>query len=378
MYVKNVVVGCGLSGAVIAERIASQLNESVLIIDRRSHIGGNVYDYEDQSSGVMVHKYGPHVFHTNNKLVWDYLSQFTEWHYFMYRVKAIIDGNEVNIPFNLDSLYKVFPKSIAEKLEFKLIDEFGFNKKVPILDLNKSNDDDLKFLANFIYEKVFLGYTVKQWGVKPEDLDKSVSSRVPIYISKDNRYFQDKYQAIPLHGYTKMVEKAIEHPLISVKLNTDFLNIKKSIQYDRLFFTGPIDEFFDYEFGKLPYRSLDIKFVNYDKEYFQSCPQLNYPENYDFTRSVEYKYYLDQYTERTIVSFEYPRPFEIGINERYYPIPNDINQQLYRKYYDKATNLKNTYFLGRLADYKYYNMDQVVERALILFNTIEGENKCPD
>ncbi|OCG06222.1 UDP-galactopyranose mutase [Gilliamella apis] len=369
MIVKNLVVGCGLAGAVIAERIATQLNQPVLIIDKRPHIAGNIYDYEDTKFGINVHRYGPHVFHTNNQIVWDYLSQFTEWHYFMYRVKAVIDGNEINIPFNLDSLYKVFPKCLADKLAMNLLDKFGFNKKISILELNKTNDKDLKFLANFIYEKVFLGYTIKQWGVKPEDLDESVSSRVPIYISRDNRYFQDKYQAIPLKGYTKMVENILDHPLIDVQLNTDFFDVQNSIKYERLFFTGPIDEFFNYEYGELPYRSLDIQFVEYDKEYFQSGPQINYPENYDYTRSVEYKYYLEQKSHNTIVSFEYPRKFERGINERYYPVPNIKNQTLYDKYYNKLIDLNNVYFLGRLADYKYYNMDQVIERALTLFNS---------
>lgn len=375
MYYKNIVVGCGLAGVVIAERIASQLNEPVLILDRRSHIGGNIYDYKDSISKINVHKYGPHVFHTNNKLVWDYLSQFTSWHYFMYRVKAVIDGNEVNIPFNIDSIHKVFPKFISDRLEKKVIEHFGFNKKIPILELNESDDADLKFLAEFIYEKVFLGYTIKQWGVKPEDLDKSVSSRVPIYISRDGRYFQDKYQAIPSYGYTKMIENMLNNSLISLKLHTDFSDIQKLIKYERLFFTGPIDEFFNYEFGELPYRSLDLRFVNYDKEYFQSGPQINYPESYDFTRSVEYKYFLDERSESTIVSYEYSEAYQKGVNERYYPVPNARNHQLYNKYLEKAKQLKNIYFLGRLADYKYYNMDQVVERALTLFNTLDEINR---
>lgn len=373
MHINNLVVGCGLAGSVIAERIARELKEPVLIIDKRAHIAGNVYDYKDNTTGITVHKYGPHVFHTNNQEVWSYLSKFTDWHYFMYRVKAIIDGNEVNIPFNLDTLNKVFPTSLAETLATKLIEKFGFNKKIAILELNKTDDEDLKFLADFIYQKVFLGYTIKQWGVKPEDLDQTVSSRVPIYISRDERYFQDKYQAIPMHGYTSMVKNILDHPLIDIKLNTNFADVKDTIKYDRLFFTGPIDEFFDYEFGELPYRSLDIKFVQYDKKYFQSGAQLNYPENYDFTRSVEYKYYLDEQSDSTIVSFEYPQNFKNGVNERYYPVPNDHNQQLYQKYLHNIIQKKDTYFLGRLADYKYYNMDQVVERALTVFNKIKTD-----
>ena len=368
--VKNLVVGCGLSGVVLAERIASQRGEPVLIIDRRDHIGGNVYDYRDDKTGITVHKYGPHVFHTNSKEVWDYLNQFTDWHRFMYRVKAVIDGIEVNIPFNLDSLHKVFPESLANKLEQKLIEKFGFNKKVPILELRKSNDQDLEFLADYVYKKVFLGYTIKQWGVKPEDLDKSVSGRVPVYISRDDRYFQDKYQAIPKDGYTNMIKNILDNPLISVELNTDFNDVRDTIEYDRLFFSGAIDEYFNYEFGNLPYRSLDIVFKTLNQEYLQSGPQINFPENYDYTRSVEYKYYLDEKSDKTVVSYEFPCPFENGKNERYYPIPDDENQNLYDKYADKAKELKNVYFIGRLGDYKYYNMDQAVLRALELFKEV--------
>lgn len=369
--VKNLIVGCGLSGVVLAERLASQRGEEVLIIDRRNHIGGNIYDYKDKETGITVHQYGPHVFHTNDKKVWDYLSQFTNWHRFMYRVKAVMDGIEVNIPFNLDSLHKVFPKDMAKKLENKLIENFGFNKKVPILELRKSQDKDLDFLAEYVYQKVFLGYTVKQWGVKPEDLDASVSGRVPVYISRDDRYFQDKYQAIPQDGYTQMVANILKNPLIKVELNTDFKDIKKQIEYDRLFFSGAIDEYFGYALGHLPYRSLDIVFRKHDCEYLQSGPQLNFPENYDYTRSVEYKYYLDEKSDKTIVSYEYSCPYEEGKNERYYPIPDDDNQKLYNQYLNKAKELKNVYFIGRLGDYKYYNMDQTVARALELFEGVK-------
>lgn len=371
--VKNLIVGCGLSGIVLAERMASQKYEEVLIIDRRGHIGGNIFDYKDKETGITVHQYGPHVFHTNSKEVWDYLSRFTEWHRFMYRVKAIMDGIEVNIPFNLDSLHKVFPQSLADKLEVKLIEKFGFNKKVPILELRQSNDKDLEFLAQYVYEKVFLGYTVKQWGVKPEDLDASVSGRVPVYISRDDRYFQDKYQGIPQDGYTAMVEKILDNPLIKVELNTDFNQIRNEIEYERLFFSGAIDEYFNYEFGQLPYRSLDIVFKTHNQEYLQSGPQINYPENYDYTRSVEYKYYLDEKADKTIVSYEYSCPYEEGKNERYYPIPDKENQDLYDRYAEKAKALKNIWFVGRLGDYKYYNMDQTVLRALELFKEISDE-----
>lgn len=368
--VKNLIVGCGLSGIVIAERIASQLSEEVLIIDRRHHIGGNVFDYKDSETGITVHQYGPHVFHTNDQNVWNYLNRFTEWHRFMYRVKAVVDGIEVNIPFNLDSLYKVFPRQMAQKLEVKLIENFGFNKKVPILELRQTNDSDLAFLAQYIYEKVFLGYTIKQWGVKPEELDSSVSGRVPIYISRDDRYFQDKYQGIPASGYSIMAGNILKHPLINVQLNTNFKDIRGKIAYERLFFSGAIDEYFDYELGALPYRSLDLVFKKYNVEHLQSCPQINFPENYDYTRSVEYKYYLDEKSPKTILSYEFPSPFENGKNERYYPIPSLENQILYNQYMEKARMQKNVWFIGRLGNYKYYNMDQTVAMALELCEKI--------
>lgn len=367
-HVKNLIVGCGLSGAVLAERIASQLHEKVLVIDRRPHIAGNIYDSKDEETGITVHRYGPHVFHTNEKEVWDYLSRFTEWHRFMYRVKAVIDGREVNVPFNLDSLHQVFPRHMAERLEEKLIERFGFNKKIFIADLRNSEDDDLKFLAEYVYQKVFLGYSLKQWGKKPEELPPSVSNRVPVYISRDDRYFQDKYQAIPAKGYTAMVQKMLDHDRIEVRLNTDFKDIRDSISYERLFYSGAIDEFYDYEFGKLPYRSLRFDFVTHDCEYLQSGPQINFPENYDYTRSVEYKYYLDEKSDKTIVSYEFPAPFEEGKNERYYPIEDLQNKALYDTY--RAYTPQGVRFIGRLGEYKYYNMDQTVLRALQLFKEI--------
>ncbi len=368
--IKNLIVGCGLSGMVLAERLASR-GEEVAVIDRRDHIGGNIFDYKDKATGITVHKYGPHIFHTDSRAVWDYLSRFTEWHRFMYRVKAVMDGIEVNIPFNLDSLRLVFPSSLADKLEIKLLEKFGFNKKVPILELRKSDDKDLDFLAQYVYEKVFLGYTVKQWGVKPEALDTSVNCRVPVYVSRDSRYFQDKYQGIPQNGYTSMAENILDNPLIKVELNADFKQIRSDIEYERLFYSGAIDEYFDYELGKLSYRSLDIVFKTHACEYLQSGPQINYPENYDYTRSVEYKYYLDEKADKTVVSYEYPCPYEEGKNERYYPVPDKENQDLYNRYATKATKLKNVWFMGRLGDYQYYNMDQTVLRALNLFKLVQ-------
>ena len=229
----------------------------------------------------------------------------------------------------------------------------------------------MAFLARYIYEKIFLGYTLKQWGIRPEELDFSVSARVPVFIGRDDRYFQDKYQGIAQDGYTAMAKKMLANPRISVRLNTDFNSIKTDIAYKRLFFTGAIDEFFDYEFGPLPYRSLGFVFKTYPVTHFQSGPQINFPENYDYTRSIEYKYFLDEKSDQTIVSYEYPQAFEEGKNERFYPIPNPGNQARYARYMARAKSLKNVWFVGRLAEYKYYNMDDAVARALTLLKDIK-------
>ncbi len=369
-HVKNLVVGCGLSGMVVAERIASQLGEPVVIIDKRNHIGGNIYDEKDTETRVTVHKYGPHVFHTNSKEVWDYLSLFTEWHPFMYRVKAVVDGTEVPVPFNLDSLHTLFPRTMAVRIEEKLICAFGFNTDVPILKLRETDDAGLRLLADFIYEKVFAGYTMKQWGLTAEQLDPSVSGRVPVRVGRDDRYFRDTYQAIPAEGYTAMARRMIDHPLIEVRLNTNWKELRDKVSYDRLFFTGPIDEFFDYKYGQLPYRSLDIRFRNLPREYAQSGPQINFPCNYDYTRSVEYKYYLDEKTPYTTISREYPGPYELEKNEPYYPIPSVEDTALYERYSKLAQSLPNVRFLGRLGSYKYLNMDQTVGSAFKLSKEI--------
>lgn len=367
--VKNLVVGCGLSGIVIANRIANELKQDVLIIDSKNHIGGTCYDYKNEN-GITVHKYGPHIFRTNSKEIWNYLSRYTEWHPFMHHVLGVVDGIEIPIPFNLNSLYKVFSPNLASKLENKLIQHFGFNKKVPILELRKTDDEDLHFLAEYIYEKVFLGYTLKQWNFTPEQLDPSVTGSVPVYISRDDRYFQETYQGIPQQGYTKMFEKMLDNPLITVQLNTKFEDIKNKIEYDRLFYTGAIEEFFGYKYGKLPYRSLAFKFKTYNEERFQNAPVVNYPENYDFTRIAEYKYFLNEKSDKTVLSFEYPEDFEQGKNDRIYPILNPQNQNIYNQYLREASSYTNIYFLGRLGAYRYYDMNRTIAGAFETFDEI--------
>lgn len=367
MRVKNLIVGAGLSGAVLAERLASQLNEEVVVIDKRDHIGGNCFDYVN-SDNNYIQQYGPHIFHTKIESVWKYLSQFTEWKIFMLKVQACIEGNLVNLPFNLNSLYQVFPPMLSKKLEEKLVNHFQYNQNVPIFDLLKTDDDDLKFLADYIYDKVFLGYTMKQWGTTPEELDQSVFRRVPISISRDDRYFQDQYQAIPKYGYTKMIGKMLSHPNVSVLLNKSFLEAREEMDFERVFYTGPIDEYFEYCYGELPYRSLVFEMEKLDIPSFQRMAVVSYPTNFDFTRITEHKKFLDENPiDSTVISYEFPCQFENGKNERYYPIPNSNNQELYDRYLEKAKQLNNVYFIGRLGDYRYYNMDLVVDRTLNFF-----------
>jgi len=355
----NLIVGAGITGATLARKIAEERSEPVAVIDAKPHIGGNCFD--ERQEGIMVHRYGTHILHTDYKHVWDFLSRFTKWYPYQHKVGGLVDGQIVPIPFNLNSLHQVFPESMAVKMENRLIEHFGFNKKVPILELRKTGDKDLEFLAEYVYRKIFLEYTLKQWGLTPDNIDPSITGRVPVAVSRDDRYFQDKYQGIPLDGYTAMIEKMLDHPNISVELNTPY---QKSMAADHLFYTGPIDEFFDYQFGELPYRSIRLDFVTFDKPFFQEAAVVNYPCNYDWTRIGEYKWFLDDQTENTIVSFEYPEAFERGKNDRYYPVVGDKNGELYNRYLALAKKMPHVHFLGRLGDYKYYDMDEAVARAL--------------
>ncbi len=312
-----IIIGAGLAGCVMAERIANILDKNVLIIEKRDHIGGNCYDYFNKNN-ILVHKYGPHLFHTNQVEVWEYLSQFTKWNNYKLHVLGVIDNKKVPIPFNLNTLYELLPYDIAEKLEKKLVEKIGYNTKISILELKEKLDDvDLKFLANFIYEKMFVNYTKKQWGIIPEELDPSVTGRVPIYISRNNKYFQDKYQGLPFNGYNKMFEKMLKNPNIKVMLDTDFNGVVKLLNNEiffleekfegKLIFTGRIDELFDYDFGELPYRSLQFEFETLDIEYFQEVGIVNYPNNQDFTRITEFKHFTNQKNEKTCILKEYPR-----------------------------------------------------------------------
>ncbi len=360
------IIGAGFAGSILAERMASQLDKKVLVVDKRNHIAGNAYDYYDEN-GILVHKYGPHIFHTNSKKVFDYLSQFTKWNTYTHKVKAVIEGKNIPIPFNLNSIYELFPKKYAEKLENILIEKYGFGLKIPILKMKETDNSELKLLADYIYKNVFYGYTVKQWGLKPEELDFNVSSRVPVYISRDNRYFQDTYQCLPKNGYTEMFSNMLNHKNIKILLNTDYRDAIEYIKFDKLIYTGTLDYFFDNMFGELPYRSLEFNFETFDSPKFQELGQINFPNNYDYTRITEFKHLTQQNHPKTTIAYEYPMPFISGKNEAYYPIPRPENNDLFAKYKNEADKLKNAFFIGRLADYKYYNMDQIAGVALQLF-----------
>jgi len=377
-----IVVGAGFAGSVMAERIANKLNNKVLIIEKRYHIGGNCYDEKDENN-ILIHKYGPHLFHTDYKEVFDYLSNFTEWEIYNHKVLAYLDGKKVPIPFNFNTLYEVFPRSLAQNLEKALLEEYKYNTKVPILELKKSKNKELQFLADYVYEKIFVNYTAKQWGMKPEEIDSAVTARVPIFIGRDDRYFNDKYQALPKNGYTKLFQNMLNNKNIKIMLNTDFkevLNIdfeNKKIYLlnqefkGKLIFTGMIDELCDYKFGELPYRSVDMKFETVDKEYYQEATTVNYPNNYDFTRITEFKHIHPVKTDKTTILKEYPQEYIKNKNTPYYPIFTEENQRRYEKYKEFLYNFKNIILVGRLAEYKYYDMDDIVKIALELFEGLK-------
>ena len=361
---KILIIGAGITGITLAERFAAKENK-VLIIEKRNHIGGNCYDFKNKE-GVLVHKYGPHIFHTIRKEVWDYLSKFTEWISYEHKVLGFIDEKFTPIPFNLNTLYQLLPKQ-ALNLEKKLIKKFGYKRKIPILKLQKTKDEDLKFLADFIYQKIYLNYTQKQWGQKPEKIDFSVTARVPILIDKDDRYFQDKYQGIPKRGYKKMFEKMLKNKNIKIKLKADYKKNKND--YDMMFYTGPIDEFFNYKFGKLNYRCLKINFKTLNQENYQPVSVVNYLDlKYKFTRITEFKKLTQQRNNKTTIGKEFPG--DKGIMA--WPMLDKKNKRIFKKYWEEVEKLKkkNIYFVGRLAEYKYYNMDEAVKNALEVFNKV--------
>jgi UDP-galactopyranose mutase len=363
-----IIVGAGLAGAVMAERLASQADKEVLIIDKRNHIGGNTYDYYNKD-GILVHKYGPHIFHTNAREVYEYLGKFTQWRPYEHRVLASVDGMLVPIPINQNTLNILY----GLNLSCSQVDDYLKSVAVPREKITTSEDIVLSKMGKDLYEKFFRGYTRKQWSLDPSELDASVAARIPMRTNRDNRYFTDTYQAMPLHGYTRMFENMLSHPRIKVMLGTDYKDIQKWIPYKKMIYTGPIDYFFDYQFGVLPYRSIDFKFETHDKEWFQSTGTINYPNEHLYTRITEFKYVTGQQHPKTSIVYEYPT----SEGDPYYPIPRPENAEIYKRYQALAESVSDTYFTGRLATYKYYNMDQVVAQSLTLFKKIQAQTAKP-
>ena len=357
------VVGAGFAGSVVAERLASYLDARVLLVDRRSHIGGNAYDHYDDA-GILVHRYGPHIFHTASREVFEYLSRFTEWRSYQHRVMAAVDGQLVPIPINLDTINQL----TNSRFSSAEVEAYFQSLAEPVEEVRTSEDAIVSKVGRELYEKFFRNYTRKQWGLDPSQLDASVTSRIPVRINRDARYFTDAYQVMPLYGYTRLFERMLEHRNVHILLNTDYREVQDIVPHDALVYTGPVDEFFDHQFGVLPYRSLDFKFETVNRAVYQPAPVVNYPNDYAYTRVTEFKYLTGQEHPKTTVVYEFPKDH----GDPYYPVPRPENNELYRKYEALAQATPNVHFVGRLATYKYYNMDQVVAQALTLCAKIAG------
>ena len=379
------IVGAGMAGAVAARELAEQGGQKVLVLERRNHVGGNMYDRFDER-GVLIHQYGPHIFHTNSKRVFDYLSRFTRWRLYEHQVVANIpDGEgrlEYPVPFNLVSLRTVFPPEQAEKLEEKLVAAYGREKKVTILQLRQAPDPELAALADYVYDHVFVRYTMKQWGQTPEEIDPATTARVPVFLSEDCRYFQDEYQGMPLEGYTPLFLSLLDHPNITVELNTD-AGQRLRLEGERVLldgeafsgtviYTGAADELFACRYGRLPYRTLDFAFESYPVDFWQSHGTVNYTVDRDYTRITEFKYLTGQdLPGTTTIVKEYSRSYTGAAGEvPYYAVINGESNALYARYKALADRIPNFHLLGRLAEYKYYNMDAIAARALELCDSL--------
>jgi len=360
------VVGAGFAGATIAERLASHAGKKVLICDKRAHIGGNAFDHYDDA-GILVHKYGPHIFHTNSREVYEYLSQFTEWRPYQHRVLACVDGQLLPVPINLDTVNRMYGTNYTS---FEL--EAFFNKIAePVAQVRTSEDVIVSKVGRELYEKFFRNYTRKQWGLDPSELDATVTARVPVRTNRDDRYFTDTYQVMPLRGYTRMFERMLTHPNIKILLSADYHEVSRMIPHTEVIYTGPVDEYFGYRFGRLPYRSLDFKFETKNVPVAQVGPVINYPNENAYTRVTEFKYLTGQEHPKTTVVYEFAK----STGDPYYPVPQPANAALYKKYQDLAEQTPGVHFLGRLGTYKYYNMDQVVAQALTLYAKIAGASR---
>ena len=376
---KIIIVGAGLSGATIA-RLFADSGKDVVVMDKRETIGGNAYDCIDRN-GIMIQPYGPHIFHTSDKGVFEFLSKFTEWEKYEHKVLAKVRKDKlVPVPFNLTSLFDLFPKDKAERIKETLINEIGLDKKVPILQLKQHESAEIRKFADFVYKNIFYIYTMKQWGFKPEQLGEAVMNRVPVYVSYEDRYFTDTYQYMPKDGFTEMISNILRHPRITLKLGTDAK--KELILSDgeiffggkpldgMLIYTGCVDELFDYKHGVLPYRSLKFKFKTIKKESYQPAAVVNYTTSHKYTRISEFTKFTCKPQENTVIVKEYSKSFKRGKDIPYYPIPIEKNHAHYAKYQEEAKAYKNLYLLGRLANYKYINMDVAVRNAMTLFEEI--------
>ncbi|TPM95031.1 UDP-galactopyranose mutase [Mesorhizobium sp. B2-1-3A] len=357
------IVGAGFAGSVLAERLASQRGETVLLVDRRSHIGGNAFDWYDEA-GILVHRYGPHIFHTNAASIVSYLSQFTDWRPYEHRVLANVDSQLLPIPINLDTINRLYGLDLTSSQ----MEAFLAARRENIAEVRTAEDVVVGTVGRELYEKFFRGYTRKQWGVDPSQLSKSVTARVPTRTDRDDRYFSDSFQSMPAGGYTRMFERMLANSKIKVMLQTDYREIRDVIPHRRLIYTGPIDEFFDFRLGKLPYRSLRFEHVTLDRPHFQPVAVVNYPQTEAFTRITEYKHLTGQDHPKTSLSYEYPT----DEGDPYYPVPRPENEALYKQY-EALASQSETLFVGRLATYRYYNMDQVIGQALATFARIQ---KC--
>ncbi len=361
------IVGAGFAGSVLAERIARGQNKKVLLIDRRPHIGGNAYDCHDQH-GILIHKYGPHIFHTNSAEIFNYLSRFTEWRQYQHRVRAMVDGRLLPIPINLDTVNELYGLNLTPDGMKQYLASVA-EKKERILT---SEDVVVNGVGRELYEKFFRNYTRKQWGLDPSELDAQVTARVPVRFNRDDRYFTDAYQAMPARGFTHMFGNMLDHPNIKIMLNADYREVRDEVTFDQLIFTGPIDEYFDYRFGPLPYRCLEFKHETHHKPVFQSAPVVNYPNEYAYTRVTEFKYLTGQEHPLTSIVYEFPR----AEGDPYYPIPRADNAALYKRYQALAEETPDVHFVGRLGTYRYYNMDQVVGQALTLYTKLAKSTRA--
>lgn len=366
------IVGAGFAGSVLAERLARGSGQRVLLVDRRPHIGGNAYDHYDEA-GILVHKYGPHIFHTNSKEIFDYLSRFTEWRQYQHKVLASVDGQLLPIPINLDTINRLYGVDLSS---FEM-EKFLADRAEPKAEIKTSEDVVVSKIGRELYEKFFRGYTRKQWGLDPAELDAQVTARVPTRTNRDDRYFTDAYQAMPRRGFTSLFSRMLDHPNIQVLLNADYRDLKNIIPHRELIFTGPVDEFFDFRFGKLPYRCLEFKHETLNLPQHQPVAVINYPNDYAFTRVTEFKHLTGQEHPKTSIVYEYP----LSEGDPYYPIPRRENTEIYKQYQELADE-SGIHFVGRLATYRYYNMDQVVAQALTLYarlsslNRVEAISRC--